>query len=220
MTSIKFSKFLKTAAYCGAWSFIVIFLWMAYHRMRFPFELEWIEGGMVDQVQRIVQARASGRPAPLAFLYPPCISMYQRPPLLGVSLFPLRLVSFLASLLSFFTIFLIVRVETGDWRTGVLSAGFFAATFRLAGAWLDIARVDALFLALWLLFIYFIRDQKSLFRAALAGALVALAFLTKQLALVLCLPVIAYLFCATEIALPCWSGGWNSHPGFDREHGW
>ncbi len=199
MASIKLSKFFNTAVFCGAWSFIIIYLWMAFHRMPFPFELEWIEGGMVDQVQRIVHGESVYIPPGIRFvpfLYPPLYFYLSAGAsfILGPGLFPLRLVSFLASLVSFFTIFFIVHDETGDSRVAMISAGFFAATYRLAGAWLDIARVDSLFLALWLLFIYIIRDHKSLVRAALAGALVALVFLTKQLALVLCLPVIAYLF--------------------------
>lgn len=198
LSGYKVAGLLRAALLCAAWSFVVIYLWVASQRMNYPFELEWIEGGMADQVRRIVQGEGVYVPPGIRFvpfLYPPLYFYLSAAAslVLGDGLFPLRLVSFLASLVTFAMIFLIVRNQTGDWRSGILSAGFFAATYRLAGAWLDIARVDALFLALWLLFIYVAAGRKSLPRAALAGVLVGMAFLTKQLALFLCLPVIVFL---------------------------
>lgn len=205
ITGAKASKFLGAAVLCAAWSFMIIYLWVVSRRIGYPFELEWIEGGMVDQVQRIVQGEGIYvRPGIqfVPFLYPPMYFYISAGAslLLGGGLFPLRLVSLLASLVSFSMIFLIVRAETGDWRTGMISAGFFAATYRLSGAWLDVARVDSLFLALWLLFLYFARSQKSLLHAVLPGGLAAMAFLTKQLALLLCLPVILFFFWRTRKA--------------------
>jgi hypothetical protein len=70
----------------------------------------------------------------------------------------------------------------------------FAASFRVTGAWLDVARVDSLFLAFSLIVIYFVRGRKSITNALLAGIFAALAFLTKQTALILCLPILVFLF--------------------------
>jgi hypothetical protein len=75
---------------------------------------------------------------------------------------------------------------------GLLSAALFAATFRAAGAWLDVARPDSLFLALSLAALYLTRFSKSGLGLAAAGVLFMLAFHTKQTALFIALPVMAW----------------------------
>jgi hypothetical protein len=207
--NLKLPGLLRVALFSIAVAYLVIYLWMAYQRLRYPFDLEWIEGGMVNQVQRLLHGQ-SMYVAPgidfVPFLYPPVYFYFSAAAslLFGGGPFPLRLVSFLASLVSFTTIFLIVRAETKNWWAALLSTGLFAATFRVTGAWLDIARVDSLFLALWLLFIYFVRGRKSTRYAVLSGVLAALAYLTKQTALIACIPILAYLFwCNWKYALVC-----------------
>lgn len=197
--NINFTQLLKIALVFSAAFYLIIYLWVAYFRLQYPFDLEWIEGGMVDQVQRIVNGEGIYI-APsinfVPFIYPPLYFYLSAVAsiLLGGGLFPLRLVSFIASLVSFILIYLIVRDETKNSLAAFLSAGLFPAAFRVTGAWLDIARVDSLFVTLWLLFIYFARGKKTLAYSMLTGALVAMAFLTKQTALMTCLPVIVYLF--------------------------
>jgi 4-amino-4-deoxy-L-arabinose transferase-like glycosyltransferase len=210
-TKFKPSQLLDYALFASAVAYLVIYLWMAAQRLRYPFELEWIEGGMVDQVLRLIHGQ-SLYVAPgitdVPFLYPPLYFYLSAAASLifGGGLFPLRLVSFTASLISFTVIFLIVREETRNGRIAILSTGLFAAAFRVTGAWLDIARVDSLFLAFWLLFIYFVRGRKTLGYAMLTGLLAAMAYLTKQTALIACLPVLAYLFwCNWKYALYCLS---------------
>jgi hypothetical protein len=198
-SNLKFLPLLNLTLFCFAAAYLVVFFWLAVQRMRYPFELEWIEGGMVDQVQRLVHGQ-SMYVAPsinyVPFLYPPLyfylsalVSL-----IVGSGFFPLRLVSFIASLVSFVVIFLIVYAETRDKWVAMLSTGLFAAFFRVTGAWLDIARVDSLFLALWLLFIYFARSRQSWKSSVLAGVFAGWAYLTKQTALIACLPLMVYLF--------------------------
>ena len=193
------SQLFKYALFAIAVSYLVIYLWVVLSRIKYPFELEWIEGGILDQVQRLVRGQ-SIYVAPgidfVPFLYPPFYFYLSAAAsmLLGEGLFPLRLVSLLASLVSFATILLIVREETRNWWVALLSTGLFAATFRVTGAWLDIARVDSLFLALLLLVIYFVRGRPSVLYSLLGGIFAALAILTKQTALIVCLPILAFLF--------------------------
>jgi hypothetical protein len=172
---------------------------LAICRMRYPFELEWTEGGFVDQLQRIV----NGQPVYVApsvnfvpFLYTPLYFYVSAAvaKLVGVGFLPLRLVSFVASLGAFAMIFLIVRRETGSRFLALTMAGLFAATYRATGAWFDIARVDSLFLFWFLTFVYFVRARPSRLSYLLAGVAMGLAFLTKQSALLACAPVL--LFCA------------------------
>ena len=197
--NLKLPQILRVALFCVAVAYLVIYLWMVYFRIRYPFDLEWIEGGMGNQVQRLIHGQAMYvTPAInyVPFLYPPVYYYFSALAALifGIGYFPLRLVSFLASLVSFTTIFLIVLHETKNWWVALLSTGLFAATFRVTGAWLDVARVDSLFLALWFLFVFFIRGRKSTWIAVLTGLLASLAYLTKQTALIACLPILLYLF--------------------------
>ena len=195
----KINLFLNYALVSVAVAYLVLYLWMAYYRLRYPFDLEWIEGGMVDQVQRLLHGQGM-YVAPglhyVPFLYPPLFfyASALTSLIFGNGLFALRLVSFTASLVSFSVIYLIVRAETRNSWVALLATGLFAASFRVTGAWLDIARVDSLFLALWLLFIYFVRGPKTLGYSIIAGLFAALAYLTKQTALIACLPVLVYLF--------------------------
>ncbi len=178
--------------------FILVYICLAIIRMKYPYELEWIEGGMVDQVNRILDGKPlyeSPSIYNVPFLYPPVyfyISAFFAF-LFGRGFFPLRFVSFFSSLVSFLMIFLIVKRETKNNWIAIISTGLFAASFRVTGAWFDIARVDSLFVAVFLVFVYFARGQDSNKNAVLAGILGALVFLVKQTGLVICFPILLYL---------------------------
>jgi 4-amino-4-deoxy-L-arabinose transferase-like glycosyltransferase len=179
--------------------YLLVYFYMVYYRIQYPFELEWIEGGLLGEVQRIVNGQAVYTAPSLEFvpfIYPPLFFYLSAlvSQLFGATFFSLRLVSFLASLISFACIFLTVIEETGNKFIALTSVCFFAAAFRVTGAWMDIARVDSLFVALLFLFIYFIRHSNSTQAFILAGFFAALALLTKQTALVMCIPVIGYAF--------------------------
>jgi 4-amino-4-deoxy-L-arabinose transferase-like glycosyltransferase len=182
---------------CVALSYIAIYVVLAVLRIQYPFELEWMEGGSVDHVRRILAGdRLYVKPTlefvtyiytPLYFYLSSAVSW-----VLGIGFLPLRLVSFLSSLGCFAVIFLIVRRETGATYAGVLAASLFAATYRLSGAWFDIARVDSLFLLLLLLAVYVIRFSVSNRAYVLAGILLWLSFMTKQTALIIALPLMLH----------------------------
>jgi hypothetical protein len=74
----------------------------------------------------------------------------------------------------------------------VLAVGLFAASYRVGGAWFDLARNDSLFLAFLLAAIYLLRFRESAAGWAAAGALLGLSALTKQSALMMCLPLLMY----------------------------
>ena len=63
----------------------------------------------------------------------------------------------------------------------------------MSGAWFDTGRVDSLFLALTLLAVAWGRQASGVRGGVGLGAMVFLAFFTKQTALVALLPVLAYL---------------------------
>jgi 4-amino-4-deoxy-L-arabinose transferase-like glycosyltransferase len=166
-------------------------------RLTYPFDLEWMEGATADHVQRILTGQRIYVPPSLAFtpfLYPPLYYYVSATVSLvtGMSLLPLRLVSVASSIGCFWLIYRLVARDTGRRYVGLVAAGLFAATYRIGGAWLDLARVDSLFLLLFLGAVYLVRFQASTWSWALAGALLALSALTKQTALMLALPLILY----------------------------
>jgi hypothetical protein len=87
---------------------------------------------------------------------------------------------------------LIVKRETGGWRFGLLAAGVFAATYRVSGAWFDLAREDSLFLLLVLAAVYLVRFYEAWWAWVAAGIALAAATLTKQVAVVPAAALIMY----------------------------
>ncbi|RJP17797.1 MAG: hypothetical protein C4520_15620 [Candidatus Abyssobacteria bacterium SURF_5] len=178
-------------------AYIGLYLIIALCRIRYPFQLEWMEGGVLEHVRRILSGeQLYVRPSLdfITFLYTPFYYYLSAAvsKATGFGFFPLRLVSLLSSLASLLFIFLIVKRETASRFAAALAAGLFAATFHISGAWFDIGRVDMLFVALLLPCIYLIRFKESAYSLMLAGLLVSLSFLTKQLALFISLPMAVY----------------------------
>lgn len=175
----------------------MMYLIVALLRIGYPFELEWMEGGSLDHVSRILAGQALYVSPSLDFvpyIYTP-LYFYLAAGLcktVGLSFIPLRLISFVSSLGCFAVVFLMVRRETRSVIAGFAASCLMAATFRLSGAWFDLARVDSLLLVLLLGSFYLVRSSDRRLIYTLAGLLLALAFLTKQIALVTALPVVFY----------------------------
>lgn len=172
----------------GALVFLARWLRIAFLRIAYPYDLEWLEGVSVDHLERLM----AGLPLYVEpgvdwvpFSYPPFYYLVAWPfaAVLGVGYLPLRLVSVLASLGSTALIAWIVARETGSRSAGCAAAGLFTATYRLGGAWFDVARVDTLFVFLVLLALALIVHGEGLRSAAAAGVALALAALTKQTAM-------------------------------------
>ncbi|MFH1144007.1 MAG: glycosyltransferase family 39 protein, partial [Candidatus Eisenbacteria bacterium] len=188
--------------YVAAGAFLLLYLLVALQRIAYPWELEWMEGGLVDHVQRIVNGQGIYVSPSLDFIpyaYAPLYAYLSAgvAQLIGVGFVAPRLVSLAASLAACGLIFLWVRRETGRASAGLIAAALFAAMYRLAGTWFDIARCDSLFLALLLASLYLLRFGRSLATALCAGLLGLLAFLAKQAALPILVPLLA-LACLTD----------------------
>jgi len=188
---------LKYTLLACAVYYIVVYLVVAFFRLQYPFELEWMEGATVDHVIRILSGQkiyVSPSLDFVPFLYTPLYIYFSAllSKIIGIGFLPLRLISFVSSLGCFYLIFLIVKKETDSNISGFLASSLFAATFRLSGAWFDIARVDSLFLLLLIGSLYIIKFKVSAKSYILAGILIALSFLTKQTALIISLPVMLY----------------------------
>jgi 4-amino-4-deoxy-L-arabinose transferase-like glycosyltransferase len=190
-------KFLRTIALVLPAAYILLYVVLALWRISYPYELEWQEGSMVDHVRRVLL----GLPLYtmpsvewVAAIYPPlyywvCAGVAL---LTGIGFWPLRLVSFLASLGCMVVLFDFVRRETEDKWAGITAAGLFAALYSMSSAWLDLARVDSLFLFLLLAGIWALRYLRTRAGYILAALLIALSVLTKQTALLPAIFLIAY----------------------------
>lgn len=177
----------------SAGGFIGSIYWIAYRRLRYPMELEWAEGGVIDMVRRI----AAHQPLYVApgknfvpFMYTP-LYYYASAALghfTGIHLSTLRLVSLAASTGCLILIFLMVRRLTGRLLPATFACGLFAALDAVAHYWFDLGRVDMLYLFFLLLAILLAWRN----RPVLAAIAFALAFQTKQTALVVAICVLAH----------------------------
>lgn len=180
---------------------LAVYGYVGIRRVLHPYELEWMEGGQVDVVARILEGKAL-YVAPsvdyVPFIYGPGY-YYAAAPLakvLGLGLLPLRLLSFLSIWACFGLVADMVRRETESLSIGVAAAGLFAATYPWSGAWFELARVDSLALALLCAGLWIVRWRQTRRDMVIAGLLFGLSYLTKQSMLVVLAPVCAWALLA------------------------
>lgn len=176
----------------------LVYLFVALHRIGYPYELEWLEGGAVEIASRVAHGQAIYVAPSIHYVPYPYTPLYfwvtgTVARFTGVGFLPLRLVSLLSSLGACGLLARIVWRETGDMVAGVVASGLFSATFALSGAWLDIGRVDSLALFLLLAALYRARHARGVSGGIVVGLLAFLAFMTKQSALVAMAPVLVVL---------------------------
>ncbi|MEO7092246.1 MAG: glycosyltransferase family 39 protein [Polyangiales bacterium] len=172
--------------------YVVVFVTVAIMRARHPFELEWMEGGVLAHVERIREGKAIYAAPTLEFvpfiytpLYYHVAALFSR--VLGTTFLALRVTSILATLGCMGVLFAYVKRETRSWLPPIVSVGLFAAGYRRGAEFLDLARVDALFLLFLLGALAMTRHARSRRHQVLAGVLFTLAFFTKQSALIVAL---------------------------------
>jgi len=184
----RFANIGQTLLVIGASLYPITYLVIALARLSYPFELEWMEGGSVVHVQRILDGQALYVTPSLTFIpyiYSPFYfyvsSLFAH--VTGNGFLPLRLVSFLSSLGCLALIFMIVHKRTSSLYASFIASCLFAATFRISGSWFDLARVDSLFLFLLLAGIYTFDSPRRVTRSLVSPLLLFLSFFTKQTAL-------------------------------------
>ncbi len=180
---------------------IAVYLYVALHRIGYPYELQWLEGGAVEIVNRVAHGHGIYVAPSLHYV------AYPYPPLyfwisallakgIGIGFVAPRLISFVASLGSLFVLWDVVRRDTRDALAGLVTSGIFAATYVVSGAYFDLARVDSLFLFFLLASIAVARRARSWRGGVAVGGLVFLSCFTKQTALLAAAPMLAYLLVA------------------------
>ncbi len=165
--------------------YLGVFLWVAALRLVYPFEVEWMEGGMLTHAARLldgqpIYAAPSADFVPFFYtpLYPTLLAGLSH--LTGGLSFTLgRGVSLFFTLYTFALLFYIGRREAGP-RAGLVAAGLYAAMFRFTGAFYDVARPDAMFVALVLSGCALAYYDRSWRGVCLSAVLFVLGHFTKQ----------------------------------------
>src|SRR5262245_28095096 len=172
----------------------LLFVWYAWQRVPYPFELEWMEGAIVDHAARVhcgLDVYVPPGPDHVAFLYTPLVYYLGAlvAVLTGDGFLPLRLVSTLATFGCAALLFVWVRRATGQPLAGVAAAGLLLGGYGYLQSWYALARNDTLLLLCLLGAGYLLHSHGR--RAAVgAAACATAAFLAKQTAL-LWLPALA-----------------------------
>ncbi|MCA9495153.1 MAG: hypothetical protein KC621_34735 [Myxococcales bacterium] len=196
------------AAACVLFLGYVVGLWLG--RLPYPFDLEWMEGGMLAHAWRMrhgqpVYVRPNADFVP--YIYPPGYSAIVAAlgTLVGISPPVGRLVSIVGTLLASAAAAFVVHHRRPTDRLAALFAGVaFLGTWVHAGAFYDIVRPDGMMLGLlgWSVALVVTGVRGG---PAADGLLLAAAALTKHNALAFA-PALA--LCAT------WRGGWRAGATF------
>jgi hypothetical protein len=177
---------------------VALYVWTAVHRLGYPYELNWLEGGGVEIVQRALQGKSLYTAPTLGYVsytYTPLYAWVSAAvaEITGIGFLPLRLVSFASSLVAIGALWRLTTDATGDRIAGAVASGVFAATYALTGSWFDVGRLDSLFVALTLIALWLGRRAHGARAGAAVGAVAFLAFFTKQVGLIAVLPALAWL---------------------------
>lgn len=168
-----------------------------FSRLTYPYDLEWMEGGLLTHAQRIsdgmgiyVEPSVDFIPFLYTPLYPGVIAMFSE--LFGISYGVGRSISVLATLATCVLLVLMVKRESQDptrklaWIGGMCAVGFFAATYPWVEGWYDLVRADALFMFMVVGGLFGLRNwariphQEGLAKLGSACALLAFSFFAKQ----------------------------------------
>jgi hypothetical protein len=203
-------------------------------RITYPFDIDFMESGALDAVAWIRDGHplyAAPRLEFIPFAYGP-LHVWVSAALAsvtGVDFAPLRALSVFASLGCAALIGWMVWRDGKSLCAAIVGGGLFLACFELTGTKFDLVRIDSLFLLLLLAGLALLQIRGSGLAWMLAGAFITVSFFTKQTALPICLPLVAYalivdfkrgiLFLATSLGgiiggimlMDRMTAGWFSH---------
>ena len=193
------SQLSVVAALATAAMFAAMYFFTAFPRIFYPYDLDFIENGILMGAARFVRGQslyiapqAEFTPHVYMPLYTWLGGLLFR--LFGVGYVPLRGLSFLAVMVSTGLIFFVGKRESKQVWAGLLCAGLFLGGYRITGFWYELARVDSLFVVLSVAGLaagsYSSKNRRELI---LAAGLMALAFLTKQTAIIFGVGLALYL---------------------------
>lgn len=167
--------------------------YLIWQRIPYPYVLEWIEGGSLQVVVRILDGHPVYSPPDMDYVAPLYMPLYFYisaffAALLGENFSSLRLVSYLASLSASAIVGVTVGKLTGSRWAAMLAFLCWGLLFKLSGSWFDVARVDGLWSCLLVACFCALAVFSVTRRSAwlyIFGFAYAMAVLTKQTSLVL-----------------------------------
>lgn len=176
---------------------LALLLTAMFGRLAYPYDLEWMEGGLLEHAARIADGRGIYVPPSIDFipflytpLYPGLLALLS--PLFGIGYTVGRVISVLATLGVLWVIAAAIHRDVARrdralaWLGCALAAGFFAATYPWVEGWYDIVRADSLFLVMVLGGLLGIRvwartpKNAGLAKLGAAAAVLGLSFFCKQ----------------------------------------
>ncbi len=201
----KMSWVLNTLFAFLAFVYVAFFLFVALNRLGYPFELEWVEGGILLEAERILAGSplyVEPSPAYVPFIYPPLYfyAVAAVSAFLGAGFTALRVVSLVSTLLTFLLLGVWVWKETRRILPVLVAVAFYAGTYPLSGTWFDVGRVDSLFLMWVLLAGLILRFSRGVLGGIAAGVVLSVAFFTKQTTLSMALPLLVYALFSSRLS--------------------
>lgn len=177
---------------------LALLIYTTFARVSYPYDLEWMEGGLLDHAARIsagdgiyVEPSVDFIPYLYTPLYPGLLAAFGS--IFGISYTLGRVLSVLAMLGTIAVMAVAVIRERGDVERRIaitaafVAAGFFAATYPWVEGWYDIVRADGLMLLLAIGGLLGIRTwaragdgPRALLRIAACAALLTLSYFAKQ----------------------------------------
>jgi len=175
--------------------FIGILVYIAAYQLGYPYNLEWIEGAMMDHVHRILGGKSIYCEPSIDFVPSPYTPIYFYLSaflslIFGPTIKVMRWISAFSTLSILLTLYCWGKRETGSKVAGVISSGMFALVYWFVSEWFFLARVDMFSLALFAWAAYFVKFGKENRYLIYAGFLTFLSIFTKQNVLGLALALI------------------------------
>ena len=192
---------------------VYFFLHTALLRLDYPYDLEWMEGGMLIHALRIQHDQGlyvTPSADFIPYIYPPLYPWMLAwiGDIFGVDYWVGRSVSIFGTLMAMFAIVFGLRKEALSWGLSCLGGALFLSTYDDAGTFFDLTRADALMMGLMAWSIVLVRQR--VFWAS--GLLCWLAFLAKHNAAIIGVPIALWLWRDHGTRAALRFGAWSAIP--------
>jgi len=197
----------------GAVFIVVLLLQTFWARVGYPFDLEWMEGGMLVHAQRVMDGEplyVEPSSEFIPFIYPPLYHwvLGWSAKLLGLSYGLGRTIALVGTLLAAAGAAAAVGGEKRGWLLGLGAGALYLTGYDESGSFYDVVRADGMLMALlaWSL----VAARHGWVRAA--GILLTLAYLSKHTAALFGLPVLWWLWRYRDRQTALRFAGWSMVP--------
>lgn len=192
---------------------LYFFVLTASLRLDYPYDLEWMEGGMLIHALRIQHGQGlyvTPSADFIPYIYPPLYPwvLAWLGDIFGLDYWVGRSVSILGTVMAMSAIVVGLRKESVSWGVSCLGGALFLSTFEDAGTFFDLTRADALMMGFMAWSIVLAR-QRVLWAS---GVLCWLAFLSKHNAAIIGVPIALWLWRDHGVRDAWRFGAWSAIP--------